>query len=210
MSRFNLFLLLILFGLLIFARQDSALEDESINLASVSPTVVITATPTPTPTPTIAQPKFFNIPKISVSAPITPVGVDENGKMQLPQNIAEVGWYSPGAKPGEPGNAVMSGHLDSTTGEGAIFYHLHELEPGDSLYVSDELGNQYTFVVTKKEIYEFDQVPLEEVFGESSKKRLNLITCTGQWIASQRNYSHRMVIYSELQSLSRFQPFPTM
>jgi len=210
MSRFNLFLLLILFALLIFARQDSALEDESINLASVSPTVVVTATPTPTPTPTITQPRFFNIPKISVSAPIIPVGVDATGKMQLPQNIAEVGWYSLGSKPGEQGNAVIAGHLDSTTGAGAIFYHLHELEPRDNLYVTDELGNQYSFVVTRKEIYEFDKVPLDEVFGKTSKKRLNLITCTGQWVASQRNYSHRMIIYSELQSVSRFQLSPTM
>ena len=209
MSRFNLFLLVVLFGLLIFARQDSALEDGSINLASVSPTVVVTATPTPTPTPTIAQPRFFNIPKISVSAPITPVGVDENGKMQLPQNINEVGWYNLGSKPGEQGNAVISGHLDSTTGEDAIFYHLHELESGDNLYVSDELGNRYTFVVKAKEIYEFDQVPLAEVLGESSKKRLNLITCTGIFNPSSRNYSHRMVIYSELTSVSRFQLSPT-
>src|SRR3990167_6033827 len=210
MSRFNLFLLLILFGLLIFAQQDSALEDESINLASVSPTVVITATPTPTPTPTIPQPRFFNIPKINVSAPIVPVGVDENGKMQLPENINEVGWYEPGFKPGEQGNAVISGHLDSATGEGAIFYHLHELEPGDNLITTDEFGNQYTFAVTAKKAYEFDKVPLEEVFGKSAKKQLNLITCTGQWIADQQNYSHRMIIYSELQSVSHFQISPTM
>jgi|SRR3989344_5732051 len=209
MSRLNLLLLLMLAGLLIFAQSDSAMEGNSIN---PSPTPITTATPTvtPTPTPTIPQPRDFNIPKINVSAPIIPVGVDENGRMQLPENIDEVGWYSPGSKPGEEGNAVIAGHLDSTTGEGAIFYHLNELEPGDNLYVTDELGNEYTFVVTAKKIYEYDKVPIEEVFGESSKKRLNLITCTGQWIADQRNYSHRMVIYSELQSISRFQLSPTM
>ena len=130
--------------------------------------------------------------------------------MQLPENINEVGWFEPGFKPGETGNAVISGHLDSTTGEGAIFYHLHELETGDNLYVTDELGGQYTFVVKRKEIYEFDKVPLDEVFGVSSKKQLNLITCTGQWNFSQRNYTHRMIIYSELQSVSRLHISPTM
>lgn len=198
MSRLNIFLLLILGCLLIFARSDSAMEDKSIN-PSPLPTITATPTVTATPTPTIPQPREFNIPKIDVSAPIVPVGVDETGKMQLPENIDEVGWYSLGSKPAEVGNAVIAGHLDSTTGEGAIFYHLNELEPGDNLYVTDELGNEYTFTVTAKEIYEYDKVPLEEVFVETSKKRLNLITCTGQWIANERNYSHRMVIFSELQ-----------
>lgn len=206
MSRFNILLLLILAGLLIFAQQDSALEDKFASSANIIPTVAPTATPTPTPVP---EPKNFSIPKINVFAPVAPVGVDETGKMELPQNINEVGWYSLGFKPGEPGNAVIAGHLDSTTGEGAIFYHLHELEPGDDLYVTDQLDNQYRFVVTRKVVYEYDKVPLEEIFGESPKKGLNLITCTGQWIPSQRNYSHRMVIYSELQSVSRFHLSPT-
>ncbi|OGK25855.1 hypothetical protein A2954_01080 [Candidatus Roizmanbacteria bacterium RIFCSPLOWO2_01_FULL_37_12] len=208
MSRLNIYLLLILVFLLIFAQQDSALVDDSVNRTPAVPAV--SPSLSPTPTPTIPQPRNFDIPKIDVSAPIVPVGVDETGKMQLPENINEVGWFEPGFKPGEKGSAVISGHLDSTTGEGAIFYHLHELEPGDSLYVTDELGAQYTFVVTRKEIYEYDKVPLEEVFGESSKKHLNLITCTGQWNFSQRNYSHRMIIYSELQSVSRLQLSPTM
>ena len=207
MTRLNIYLVLILLFLLIFAHQDSAVVEDSMNQATSAPT--LSPTPTATPTPTIPQPRQFDIPKINVSAPIMPVGVDENGKMQLPENINEVGWYSLGFKPGELGNAVISGHLDSATGAGAIFFHLHELEQGDNLYVTDEIGNQYNFVVTRKEIYEYDKVPLEEVFGESSKKQLNLITCTGQWIASQHNYSHRMIIFSELQSVSRLPPSPT-
>lgn len=207
MTRLNIYLLLTLVFLLIFAHQDSAIVDDSINRATSAPTA--SPTPTATPTPTIPQPRQFDIPKINVSAPIMPVGVDENGKMQLPENINEVGWYSLGFKPGEAGNAVISGHLDSATGAGAIFFHLRELEPGDNLYVTDEHGNQYNFVVTRKAIYKYDKVPLEEVFGESTKKQLNLITCTGQWIASQHNYSQRMIIYSELQSVSHLQLSPT-
>lgn len=207
MSRLNIYLLLTLIFLLIFAQQDSALVDESV-VKSV-PKVTAVPTSTPTPTPTIPQPRYFIIPKINVSAPIVPVGVDENGKMQLPDNINEVGWYEPGFKPGETGNAVIGGHLDSTTGSGAIFYHLRDLEPGDTLITVDEFGSQYSFAVTAKEAYEYDKVPLDDVFGETAKKRLNLITCTGIWIAGQHNYSHRMIIYSELQSVSHFPISPT-
>ena len=206
MSKLNIILLFILAGLLIFAQADSAMEEKWI---FTIPTPTPTFAPTPTPTPTISVPKAFYIPKINVSAPIVPVGTDENGKMLLPENVAEVGWYSLGVKPGEIGNAVISGHLDSTTGEGAIFYHLNELELGDNYYVTDEYGKSYTFAVTDKVIYEYDKVPIDEVFGETDKKRLNLITCTGSWNPSLRNYSHRMIIYSELQSVSVFIPSPT-
>lgn len=197
MSRLNLFLLILLAGLLIFARSDSAMEETIINSTPAIPT--ITATPTQTPTPTIPQPVSVYIPKIEVAAPIEPVGTDENGKMQLPQNIDVVGWYSQGFKPGEPGNAVVAGHLDSATGEGAIFYNLKSVEPGDEIIITDQTGKKYRFAVTEKVVYPYDQVPIDTVFGKSSKKRLNLITCTGVWDQTQKNYSQRMIIFSELQ-----------
>lgn len=197
MSRLNIFLLLILAGLLIFAQTDSALEEKSIN-SDPAPTITSTPTVTPTPTPTIARPASVSIPKIEITAPIEPVGTDENGKMLLPQDIKVVGWYSKGFKPGEQGNAVIAGHLDSATGEGAIFYNLKIVEPGDEIIINDETGKAYTFTVTDKVIYPYDQVPIDKVFGKSSQKRLNLITCTGIWNPLEKNYSHRTVIFSQL------------
>lgn len=193
MNRLNLLLLFLLFALIIWAKTDVATKDYAlVNLPIISPTV------TPTPTPVVSTPEYFYIPKINVAAPIEPVGVDENGKMLLPSDITKVGWYAEGYKPGEKGNAVIAGHLDSTTGAGAIFYHLHELEPGDSLIVTDAQGKEYNFSVTKKEVYPFNLVPIEEVFGSNDKKNLNLITCTGWWNNLTHNYSHRMIIYATL------------
>lgn len=200
MSRFNLFLVLILAGLLIFAQTDSAMEEKSS--LNISPTV--SPTPTLALTPIAVSPAALSIPKIEVEAPIEPVGVDENGKMQLPQDINTVGWYEPGFKPGEAGNAVLAGHLDSATGVGAIFYNLKTLEPGDDIIITDKTGKKLRFVVAEKNIYPFDQVPINKVFGETPKKMLNLITCTGSWNPAEKNYSHRMIIYSELQSISNF------
>jgi sortase A len=161
--------------------------------SNISPTAV----PHPTPRPPL--PDYFSIPKINVVAPIEPVTTDEKGTMQLPEGIDKVGWYSNGFRPGEKGNAVFAGHLDSTTGAGAIFYRLGELEPGDDLVIADKTGALYTYVVTQKESYEYDKVPIAEIFGPSNKKLLNLITCTGTWNAAAHNYSHRMVITGELK-----------
>src|SRR3989344_5593794 len=198
MSPPNIFLIITLALLLIFAKSDlAANKEESLVNPTLTPTV--TSTPTPTPTPTIPQPSYFSIPEIQVLAPIIPVGTDPYGKMELPSDINTVGWYSPGFKPGEKGNAVIAGHLDSATGAGAIFYNLKELTLGDELLVTGQDGRIRTFTVTDKKIFPYDQVPMEEVFGANEAKRLNLITCTGTWNAAMQNYSHRMVIFSQLK-----------
>lgn len=194
MSKLNIFLLALLVVLLFWAQTDNA----AFLASTINPTPTIVPTATPTPTPTLAPPVFFNIPKIGVAAPIEPVGTDSEGKMELPTELDQVGWYQLGYKPGEPGHAVIAGHLDSATGAGAIFYRLHELEPGDDMTVTTADNQLLDFIVTDKKIYPFDQVPMAEVFGSTTDRMLNLITCTGWWNATTHNYSHRMVIFSKL------------
>lgn len=198
MSSLNIFLIISLVLLLIFAKGDlAANKEESFVNPALTPSLA--STPTPSPTPAIPEPTYFSIPKIQVAAPIIPVGTDGYGKMELPADISTVGWYSPGFKPGEKGNAVIAGHLDSASGAGAIFYNLKELSLGDELLVTGQDGIIRTFTVTDKKIFPYDQVPMEEVFGSIEEKRLNLITCTGFWNGAMHNYSHRMVVFSQLK-----------
>lgn len=199
MSKLNIALFSLLIILLVWARTDSASVREVTLTPAATATITPAPTSTPTPTPTIPQPVYLSIPKIQVEASIEPVGTDENGKMQLPDEIDKVGWYGLGYKPGENGNAVIAGHLDSATGEGAIFYHLRELVTGDEMIVRDETGISRIFNVVAKETYEFDKVPIEQIFGSADKKRLNLITCTGWWNAGLRTYSQRMIIIAEMK-----------
>lgn len=148
----------------------------------------------------ISEPQNIVIPRINVNAFIESVGIDENGRMEVPQGVFNVGWYSLGYKPGEKGNAVMAGHLDTVTGEPAVFYYINQLQAGDQVIVTDKQGRKLTFEVTGMQTYLFDQVPLQEIFGPSEKQRLNLITCTGVWNTGSRNYSSRLVVYTELRS----------
>jgi hypothetical protein len=41
--------------------------------------------------------------------------------MQVPSDFAVAGWFIGGAVPGQPGPAMISGHVDSCTGP-AVFY----------------------------------------------------------------------------------------
>lgn len=163
---------------------------------SVSPQAYVRQTDAPQQ-PEVLSPRVLVIPKINVMAAVEEVGLDDEGKMDVPQDVFGVGWYNLGFKPGERGNAVIAGHLDSTTGP-AVFYDLDLLETGDKLIVTNSAGRDLTFVVTGKASFAFDQFPLEEVFGANDKNRLNLITCGGIFDRSTKNYSQRLVVYSEL------------
>ncbi|NTU73699.1 class F sortase, partial [Candidatus Roizmanbacteria bacterium] len=72
-------------------------------------------------------------------------------------------------------------------------------EAGDIVQAQDETGRLYTYEVVNIQIYPFDQVPLGRVFGKSPHAQLNLITCTGWFNQTTHNYSHRLVVYTELK-----------
>ena len=146
-----------------------------------------------------AEPRLISIPKINITADVESVGEDEKGRMAVPGEVMNVGWYKLGYKPGEQGSAVFAGHLDKVTGEPAVFYDISKLSAGDEIIVTDKNGKKLTFEVIKSQVYPFDEVPLKEVFLSTDKIRLNLITCTGSWNKDDKNYSNRLVVYSQLK-----------
>lgn len=146
------------------------------------------------------QPVRLIIPAIKVSALIQKVGLSlkGDGTMGIPTNFVDVAWYKKGPLPGMPGSAVIAGHLDGKKVPKAVFYNLRLLKPGDLVQVVDKEGKILKFRVTKTKIYNNDG-PTGSIFsGDLSKKRLNLITCAGDWIKSKKIYSQRIVVFTEL------------
>ena len=189
------FVIGIFLGLMILPfilKTDNAYYQEKINKPQV------TEAPTPRPTPTVSLPQRLIIEKLAINTALEYVGLEGAGAMGVPQDFDNVAWYQDGPKPGEVGNAVIAGHLDRVTGDPAVFYYLSSLQIGDQIFSVAQDGKVYTFIVKDKKIYPYNQVPLEEVFGEYSGKRLNLITCQGIFNQRTQNYSNRIVIYTEL------------
>ncbi|MDO6657173.1 class F sortase [Anaerobacillus sp. 1_MG-2023] len=144
-------------------------------------------------------PAHLSIPAINVDAKVEHVGQLPDGQMDVPKDERNVGWYKPGAKPGEIGNAVLAGHVDNKTGP-SVFYHLDDLVPGDIVTVTDVNGSAYDFEVQNVESYPRNQAPLEKVFGTNSKSGLNLITCTGTFDRDAGTHEERLVVYTTLLS----------
>jgi sortase (surface protein transpeptidase) len=155
--------------------------------------------PTLAPTPTIAPPRQLIVPKLNLTTDIEYVGLDDNQRMDVPQDWNQVAWYQLGPKPGEQGSAVIAGHLDSPTGP-SVFYHLNQLEPGDLIHTIDTLGQEHQFIVFDKATYSDANFPISLVFSQADARRLNLITCSGQFDKQTQNYSNRLVVFTRLKS----------
>lgn len=181
-------------------------EKTDAQTAGERPNVQMAGTTTPSPFAdeiikderTGIVPTTLDIPAIDLTAPVEAVGLMENGEMAVTESFGKTGWYDGGYKPGEPGNAVIGGHVDSRNGP-AIFYNLNKLSKGDEIFVKNKEGETRTFVVTDTQEYPWNDASLQSIFGYSHRSTLNLITCTGDFDRSSRNYSKRLVVYTELK-----------
>jgi sortase A len=140
----------------------------------------------------------LKISRIGVDAPVQSVGLDGDGAMATPTTAFAVGWFYRGVLPGEPGSAVLDGHLDWAVSGAAVFWRLSEVHPGDKLIVQMPGNRVLTFVVDRAAVYPYDNAPLQEIFGASDTPHLNLVTCTGIFNRSTHNYDRRLVVYSSL------------
>src|SRR3990167_10137466 len=68
----------------------------------------------------VLTPARLKIPSLGVNAAVETVGIKADGTMGTPKNFDNVGWYSPGSKPGEEGPAGVFGPVHKRgAGKGA-------------------------------------------------------------------------------------------
>lgn len=108
-----------------------------------------------------------------------------------------MGWYRYGPRPGEKGNALLTGHVDNRYIGAAVFWSLRELGPGDDIYVQTADGQRLHFVVVDSRIYEKD-ADARRVFALTQEPVITAITCEGIFDRTTRDYSHRRVVQARL------------
>jgi len=151
-----------------------------------------------------SEPARLIIPSIGVDAHIQQVGLawQGTGDMGIPTNFTDVAWYKDGPRPGAPGSSVIDGHYDGRNVERAVFYDLAKLKIGDVVEVVDTDGKRWNFKVTRVKTYA-SEADAEEVFSKDvNTPRLNLITCTGDWLPDEHTYTDRTVVFTELVNSS--------
>lgn len=152
------------------------------------------AAPTQTAVP---APVRLVVPALGVDAPVDAVGVEPDGQMTLPEDVARVGWYRFGPAPGSDGSAVIAGHVDDAEqGLGAIA-PLGEAAVGTEVQVTDAAGTTTTWRVVSRELITKQALPVDTLFRRDGPPRLTLITCGGPFLPEYRSYRDNVVVVAE-------------
>ena len=117
--------------------------------------------------------------------------------MQTPAGPKEVDWYDFTSEPGEPGNAVMAGHLNWRDGTLAVFARLATLTPGDAIDVVRHDGDSLHYRVVAVEEVDAFTTDLSWVLDWGARESLTLLTCSGQFVWTASSYSQRTVVRAE-------------
>ncbi|MEW2632047.1 class F sortase [Streptomyces sp. NPDC048389] len=152
-----------------------------------------------------AEPRRVSVPALGIAAPVVPRGLDAAGAVKPPPlaTPGTVGWYDDGTTPGEPGAALLVGHVDTET-RPAVFYGLSAARPGESIEVTRADGSVAEFTVDDVQVFTRDRFDAQKVYGprQAGRAELRLITCGGTFDRVSGTYTANVVVYAYLTDVS--------
>jgi LPXTG-site transpeptidase (sortase) family protein len=146
---------------------------------------------------TVASPTRVRIPAIGlVTPPLEQLGrVPADDSIALPKDADRAGWFKGGPRPGQPGPAVVIGHVDWAHGP-AVFFRLREMKPGQSVYVDRADGTTQEFMVTAVRQVAKSDFPTQDVYAPNLQSSLRLITCGGQFDYNAHSYVDNVIVFA--------------
>lgn len=161
-----------------------------------------TSAPTPVRSPVVARPALpavpvtLSIPSLGVRASVLPV-INDNGTLGVPDDPAQVGWWSASALAGAAtGTVVLDGHVDSATaGPGALF-RLASLKADDPITLTTGTGQLRRYTVTGRRVYVKAGGLPADIFDQHGPARLVLISCGGPFDRTAGSYLDNIVVFA--------------
>jgi hypothetical protein len=152
--------------------------------------------------PRAPLPVRLQVPAIGVDTPLERLGQTRNRIVEVPRHWQWAGWYRLGPRPGEPGAAVILGHVDSPGGT-AVFALASTLRRGDRVVVRRSDGSSVAFRVTRVERRPRNQFPAKDVYWPTLRPELRLITCGGAYVRSAGGYQANVIVFATAVGWSR-------
>ena len=146
-------------------------------------------------------PVRLEITRIGVSTGLQRLGKDGHGAVEVPTGPHQwdtAGWYAAGTRPGDPGSAVILGHVDSKSSGPAVFYRLRELRRGDLVEVVRADGSRVRFAVQRVEEYPKARFPTADVYYPTLTPMLRLVTCGGAFDRGMGHYVDNVIVFASL------------
>ena len=147
----------------------------------------------------VANPAEISIPRIDATSSLVELGLNADQTVQVPpvETPLQAGWFTGAPKPGEPGPAVVLGHVNGG-GQAGIFRRLHELATGDEILIRRTDNTTARFTVTRVDRVPKNRFPTEEVYGNTDDPELRLITCGGTFDGNAHHYRDNVIVYAVL------------
>lgn len=189
----------------------SAPASASASASASSPSASASASPQGEPSPQAdaalgaSRPQSISIPAIGVRSQVNPIGLADDGSIAVPQpgpRLDEAAWFENSPTPGQPGPAIIEGHVDSESGP-SVFYELGKVKPGQKILVDRADGRRVTFTVDAVRNYLKSKFPTRSVYGakDLSTPALRLITCS-QFDTTTRHHVGNAVVFAHLTHVS--------
>jgi hypothetical protein len=176
-------------------------------IAAAAPSPPLVPPPVPPPLPEssfrsmrsyvdVAEPVRLRIPAVGIDSPLTHLGVAPDRTIEVPKDFATAGWFAQGPRPGQPGPAVILGHVDSKAGP-AVFYRLARLPVGAEVLVDRADGSTIDFWVRSTQHVEKTAFPTDLVYAPTLEPSLRLVTCGGPFDHSRSSYLDNVIVYAD-------------
>jgi hypothetical protein len=144
-----------------------------------------------------SEPVSLSIPVLSVRSDVVPLGLEDDGTLEVPTAARDAGWYEQSPTPGELGPAVLAAHVDWADQEG-VFSSIGDLRIGDEIEVERADGSVAVFQVERIASYAKSGFPTDAVYGDLDHAGLRLITCGGEFDEGTGDYPDNIVVFARL------------
>lgn len=152
--------------------------------------------PVPPPPLEGADVTSVSIPAVGVEARAGRYGLDNFGRIDVPQDTRTIGW-NPGyaSLPGTGGATFFAAHFEYR-GVPGVFFRLSTLEEGDEVAVVLSDGNRHRYRVTSTIDYALGAIDMGAILsGREGIESITLMTCSGP--ANEGEYPLRTVVLAE-------------
>ena len=129
------------------------------------------------------------------SAPVVPVGLHPDGALVVPDDVRSVGWWTGGARAGEPyGSVVVAGHVDSAARGIGVFAQLKRLVPGQIVQLAAGARSASYRIASATQVPQARLAEDAGIFRVDGEPQPVLVTCGGAFDPARHRYQDNLVV----------------
>jgi hypothetical protein len=154
---------------------------------------------------------FLIISSLGVDAPLVPTGATgptETASLNIPDDIHTVAWwdgtvddggrtvYEDAPQPGQPGVALIAGHIDAATAGPGALYDLKDVVVGATVEIVDSDGHVSRWTVSAPPETRLKTELPPALWVTTGTPKLALVTCGGPFDARTGHYLDNVIVWA--------------